>query len=119
MSDFLPPELIEQLTAGKTITIDRTQPPFNSWPNPFESRALIVIPMRVGGRHLGEMTLDYGATTHQPTEDEFAMTCAVAKLAAQIIERERLAGDRETARECSRPGRNDPTHGRISEHRDA
>lgn len=98
MSDFLPEALIERLEAGKMISIDRMQPPFNHWPNPFESRTLLVIPMRVGGRHLGEMTLDYGATTRQPTADEFAMAGAVAKLAAQILERERLARDRETAR---------------------
>jgi PAS domain S-box-containing protein len=98
MSDFLPPALIERLAAGTMITIDRTQPPFDSWPNPFGSRTLLVIPLRVEGRHIGEMTLDYGATTRQPTADEFAMAGAVAKLAAQIIERERLAREREFAR---------------------
>jgi PAS domain S-box-containing protein len=98
MSDFLTPALIERLKAGEIIAIDRTQPPFNRWPNPFGSRTLVVIPLRVGGRHLGEMSLDYGATTRQPTTDEFAMAGAVAKLAAQIIERERLARDREIAR---------------------
>jgi PAS domain S-box-containing protein len=98
LSDFLPDALIARLKAGKAIFIDRTLPPFNSWPNPFGSRALLVIPLRVGERHLGEMTLDYGATTHQSTEQELAMTGAIAKLAAQIIERERLARDREIAR---------------------
>lgn len=98
MSDFLPPALIAQLEAGQAISIDRTQPPFNRWPNPFGSRTLLVTPLRVGGRHLGEMTLDYGATSRQPSADEFAMAGAVAKLAAQILERERLARDRETER---------------------
>ena len=98
MSDFLPPDLIAQLEAGQPISIDRTQPPFNHWPNPFGSRTLLVTPLRVGGRHLGEMTLDYGATSRQPSADEFAMTGAVARLAAQILERERLARDREMER---------------------
>lgn len=98
MSDFLPPDLIAQLEAGQAISIDRTQPPFNRWPNPFGSRTLLVTPLRVGGRHLGEMTLDYGATSRQPSADEFAMAGTVAKLAAQILERERLARDRETER---------------------
>jgi PAS domain S-box-containing protein len=98
MSDFLTPALIERLKAGEMIAIDRTQPPFNRWPNPFGSRTLVVIPLRVGSRHLGEISLDYGATTRQPTADEFAMAGAVAKLTAQIIERERLARDREIAR---------------------
>ena len=98
LSDFLPPALIAQLEAGQPIAIDRTQPPFDRWPNPFASRTLLVMPLRVGGRHLGEMTLDYGATTRQPAEDEFAMAGAVARLAAQILERERLARDREIER---------------------
>ena len=98
MSDFLPPELIAQLEAGQPIFIDRTQPPFNRWPNPFGSRTLLVMPLRVGSRHLGELTLDYGPTTRQPTADEFAMAGAVARLAAQILERERLARDREIER---------------------
>jgi signal transduction histidine kinase len=97
MSDYLPPALIERLHAGETIEIDRTQPPFNRWPNPFGSRTLLVIPMRVGGRLLGNLTLDYGVTDPQLDAEKFAMAGAVAQLAAQIIERDRLARDRETA----------------------
>jgi signal transduction histidine kinase len=53
--------------------------------------------MRVGGRLLGNLTLDYGATDRQPDAEQFAMAGAIAQLAAQIIERDRLARDRETA----------------------
>ena len=98
MSDFLPPALVERLNAGEAIPIDRTQPPFNHWANPFQSRTLLVIPMRVGERLLGNLTLDFGAASRQPRADEFAMAGAIAQLAAQIIERERLARDRATAR---------------------
>ncbi len=97
MRDYLPPALIERLHAGETIEIDRTQPPFNRWPNPFGSRTLLVIPMRVGGRLLGNVSLDYGATDPQLDAEKYAMAGAVAQLAAQIIERDRLARDRETA----------------------
>ncbi|MFI5271726.1 MAG: PAS domain S-box protein, partial [Ktedonobacterales bacterium] len=98
ISDFLPPALTARLEAGEAIHIDRSQPPFNRWNNPFGSRTLLVIPMRVGDRHLGEMSLDYGAADRHFTTEEFAMGGAVAKLAAQIIERERLVRDRELAR---------------------
>lgn len=97
MNDYLPPALIERLHAGETIEIDRTQPPFSHWPNPFGSRALLVIPMRVGGRLLGNLTLEYGAADPQLDAEKFAMAGAVAQLAAQVIERDRLARDRETA----------------------
>jgi len=97
MRDFLPDAFIERLRLGETIQIDRSQPPFNRWANPFGSRTMLVIPMRVGGRLLGNLTLDYGAADHQPGAEEFAMAGAVAKLAALIIERDRLAHDRAVA----------------------
>jgi PAS domain S-box-containing protein len=97
MRDFLPDAFIERLRLGEAIQIDRTQSPFNHWANPFGSRTMLVIPMRVGGRLLGNLTLDYGAADHQPGAEEFAMAGAVAKLAALIIERDRLAHDRAVA----------------------
>ena len=50
MSDFLTLALIERLKAGEMIAIDRTQPPFNRWPNPFGSRTLVVI--QIGRAHV-------------------------------------------------------------------
>ncbi|HEU5437856.1 MAG TPA: PAS domain S-box protein [Ktedonobacterales bacterium] len=98
LDDYLPHEMIEQLKLGQTLIIDRAQPPFNRWTNPFGSRTLVVVPMRVGERLLGEMAFDYGTVEHHVTADEHAMAEAVAKLAAQVIERDRLARERETAR---------------------
>jgi signal transduction histidine kinase len=59
---------------------------------------MLLTPMSVGGPLLGVITVDYGAVAHEFTAEEFALAGAVAQLAAQIIERERLGRDRETAR---------------------
>lgn len=98
LDDYLPREMIEHLKAGRTLIIDRAQPPFSRWTNPFGSRTLVVVPMRVGERLLGEMAFDYGTVEHHVTAEEHAMAEVVAKLAAQVIERDRLARERETAR---------------------
>lgn len=97
-SDYLPRDLIARLHAGETIFVDRTKPPFDRWPNPFGSRTVLVLPMRIGDEHLGDLSLDYGPMLYQPSAEELAMAGAVTRLAAQIVERERLARDRETAR---------------------
>ncbi|HKV83120.1 MAG TPA: PAS domain S-box protein [Ktedonobacterales bacterium] len=93
-----PPEIVQRLQAGEMVTMDRTRPPYDSLPNPFGSRAMLLTPMSVGGPLLGVITVDYGSAAHEFSADEFALAGAVAQLAAQIIERERLGRDRETAR---------------------
>lgn len=93
-----PPEIVARLQRGEIVTLDRTRPPYDTLPNPFGSRSMLLTPMTVGGPLLGVITVDFGAEQHAFTVDEFALASAVAKLAAQIIERERLARDRETAR---------------------
>jgi PAS domain S-box-containing protein len=93
-----PPDIVQRLQAGEMIAIDRTRPPYDNLPNPFGSSSMLLTPMSVGGPILGVITVDYGAERHTFTPEELTMAGAVAKLAAQIIERERLARDRETAR---------------------
>ena len=93
-----PPETVERLQAGEAVVIDLTRPPYDRWPNPLGSRSILLAPISVGGPILGDISVDYGAVEHNPTADEIAMAGAVAKLAAQIIERDRLALERETAR---------------------
>jgi signal transduction histidine kinase len=93
-----PPEIFDALQAGEVLILDRTRPPYDSLPNPFGSSAMLLVPISVGGPILGVISVDYGSARHEFTADEHAMAGAVAKLAAQIIERDRLARDREMAR---------------------
>ena len=93
-----PAETIKRLQAGEVIAVDLTRPPYDRWANPLGTRSLLLAPVSVGGPILGDISVDFGAIDHHPTREEFAMAGAVARLAAQILERDRLAHEREEAR---------------------
>ena len=57
----------------------------------------LAAPMRIGTTLVGIMLLDHGGEIHSYTDDELALTGAVAKLAALVIERERLLSERGQA----------------------
>ena len=95
---YNPPATVERLQAGEVVVVDLTRPPYDRWPNPLGTRSILLAPISVGGPILGDISVDYGTVEHLPTVDEIAMARAIAKLAAQIIERDRLALERETAR---------------------
>jgi PAS domain S-box-containing protein len=90
--------LVNRLLANEVLLLDMTQPPFSDAPNPYNVRMLLMAPMSVGNQLVGLLSLDYGGTEHEYTEEELALTKAVAKLAALVIERERLLRERANAR---------------------
>lgn len=92
------PNLLEDLRAGHVISLDLTDMLFSDEPNPFGVRTLIAAPLRIGETLVGIMLLDHGGEAHEHTQDELALTAAVAKLAALVIERERLLSERAEAR---------------------
>ncbi len=84
------PELIKQLRAGEILILDLRQPPWNSVPNPYDIKTMLAAPLLLGTRLLGVLTLDYGGQEHQYTTRELALTQAVARLLALVIEYEHL-----------------------------
>ncbi len=86
-----------RLRAGETLLFDLTRPPWSSRSNPLGARELLVAPIRIGGRLIGYLSLDYGGAAHEYTPQELALAGAVAKLAALVIERERLLRERAEA----------------------
>jgi signal transduction histidine kinase len=98
MSDSPYPDQVARLRENEVLVLDMMQPPFNSQPNPYGIRALLVAPMFVGDQLVGTMAVDYGATKHEYSTEEIALAKAVAKLAALVIERERLLYERAKAR---------------------
>lgn len=94
----IPRGTVERLQSGEVIAVDLTQAPYDRWANPLGTRSLLLAPVMVGGPILGDISIDFGPIEHNPTPEEFALAGAIAKLAAQIIERERLAREREEAR---------------------
>jgi signal transduction histidine kinase len=57
----------------------------------------LVAPMFVGDQLVGILSLDYGGIEHEYTAEEMALAEAIAKLAALVIERERLLYERAKA----------------------
>lgn len=88
---------MERLHAGEVVIVDTSQPQFHLSSNPFGIRSMLAAPMNVGEQLVGILTLDYGSQDHLYTQEEIALTGPVARLAALIIERERLLGERAEA----------------------
>jgi signal transduction histidine kinase len=75
-----------------------TQPPYSTRPNPYGVTTTLVAPMRIGTRLIGMLAIDFAGVPHVFTEQERALTGAVARLAALVVERERLLRERAEAR---------------------
>ena len=86
--------------AGEVVLADLTQPPTAAAMDrpTFGGRAALVAPMRLGERLVGFLVLAYAGDAPAVTAAEMALAGAVAKLAALVLERERLLGEREAAR---------------------
>ncbi|HEY6411256.1 MAG TPA: ATP-binding protein, partial [Ktedonobacteraceae bacterium] len=91
------PELVSRLRAHEVFMLDMTHPPFLGQPNPYGVSTILIAPMFVGDQLVGILSLDYGGVEHEYTEEETALAGAIAKLAALVIERERLLYERAKA----------------------
>lgn len=92
------PALVRRLETGEVVLIDLTEPPWNAAPNPYRIRTMLVAPMTIRDQIVGLISLDYAGADHHYTKDELAVAGAAAKLAATVIERERLLRQREELR---------------------
>ncbi len=92
------PELVARLRANEVLELDMTEPPWNERPNPYGVRTVLVVPMSIGNQLIGLLSLDHSGTEHQYSSQEIALAKAVARLAALVIERERLMRERAEAR---------------------
>ena len=97
LGDNLDPALVARLHANKELLLDMRQPPFSDLPNPYGACVVLIVPMYVGDQLVGFLSLDYGGMEHDYTSQEIALARAVAKLAALVIERERLLHERAQA----------------------
>ncbi|TMC86009.1 MAG: PAS domain S-box protein, partial [Chloroflexi bacterium] len=99
LSDLLSdPAHGSQLLTNEAIILDMTQSPFSTIPNPYNISIMLIAPMSVGEQLVGILSLDYDGKEHEYTPGEIALAKAVAKLAALVIERDRLLRERAEAR---------------------
>lgn len=90
LGEGVAPELMARFLAGEPLVVDMTAPPYNELPNPYGVTTVLAAPMRIGDALVGTLTLDYSGERHQFTREEMLLAGAVAKLAALVVERERL-----------------------------
>ncbi len=90
-------ELNSRLYANEVIILDMTQPPLSERPNPYGIQTMLLAPMLLGSSLIGVLALDHGGRHQLYTERDIALTKAVAKLAALVVERERLIQERAEA----------------------
>jgi PAS domain S-box-containing protein len=90
LADSPDQSIVQRLQANKIVLFDMTQPPWNSYPNPYGIRTMLIAPMSTRNRFVGLLTLDYGGTEHQYTSEELELAGAAANLVATIIERDQL-----------------------------
>jgi len=81
---------VQRLQAKEVVLFDMTQPPWNSYPNPYGIRTMLIAPMSTRDRLVGLLTLDYGGAEHLYNSEELELAGAVANLVATIIERDQL-----------------------------
>jgi PAS domain S-box-containing protein len=99
LQDFLPAAIIVRLQRGELIPVDRQEAPFNLWPNPLAWRSMLQVPILLGGQLVGILTTDHhGRDLHVFTPDELALAEGAARLAALVLERNRLVREREKER---------------------
>ncbi len=94
------PEDRERFFAGEVITVDLTRPPYQ-FPNDYGVTALLGAAMRIQGRMVGLLALDFEGTADEPhvfTPEEVQIAEAVARLGAIVLVRDRLLREREAAR---------------------
>lgn len=91
------PDMLEKLCAGEVVLFELSNTHFADGLNPYGVRTVLAAPLRIGETLVGTMLLDYGGEAHEYTPDELALAAAVAKLAALVIERERLLSERAEA----------------------
>jgi PAS domain S-box-containing protein len=90
--------LVQRLLTNEVVLFDMTQPPWDSYPNPYRIRTMLIAPMSIRDRLVGILTLDYGGAEHLYTSEELALAGAAANLAATIIERDQLLRQRAEMR---------------------
>ncbi len=102
-SDFLlseqihGPELNARMSENEVVVLDMTQPPLSERPNPYGIQTMLLAPMILGSSLVGVLVLDHGGRYQHYTQRDIALTKAVAKLAALVVERERLVQERAEA----------------------
>ncbi len=98
LSDSPDPSLIQHLHNNEVSLLDRAQFPWSTWPNPYGVHLALIAPMCVNNHLLGLLSLDHADYSHHYNTEEIRLAEAVAKLAALVVDHERLLSEQTEAR---------------------
>jgi signal transduction histidine kinase len=90
-------ELAQSLLAGESVSIDLRDPRYRDAPNPYGIQTMLIAPMVIGETLYGVISLDYAGEAHEFTTEELKLASAVSKLAALVIERDRMLREQAAA----------------------
>ncbi|GAC1406527.1 MAG: hypothetical protein NVSMB49_26200 [Ktedonobacteraceae bacterium] len=102
-SGFLLSELVKSPTLGtslhanEVIMLDLTKPPLSERPNPYDIHTMLLAPLISESTLVGVLALDDGGKPRVYSQRDLALVKAVAKLAALVVERERILQERAEA----------------------
>ncbi len=85
--------VMARLRAGDVVILDPRAPPWDEHPALPGAHPILLAPMCLGGHLLGYLSVDHGGAEHVASPHEIALVGAVARLAAVVVERERLLGE--------------------------
>jgi signal transduction histidine kinase len=97
LSDYLPLDIVARLLQGEVILNQPSEQTAQDT-GADENLSLLIAPLCIDSHLLGMLLLDWGSTRHIHAPKERALAGAVAKLAALVIERERLLREYTEAR---------------------
>ena len=89
-SDATTSDILTRLRNKEVVEIDFAKQPYDTMPNPYTIQNMLLTPMCIGEHITGLLTLDYGTVRHSYTQHELALTGAIAKLLALVVERQQL-----------------------------
>jgi signal transduction histidine kinase/FixJ family two-component response regulator len=92
LAEFYRPDIVERVRAGQTTVVDlEAQPLLNN--TTYGLRHVLLVPMYIGERIMGIFEIEYHQRQAFYSAEELALVEAIARLAALIVERERLLGE--------------------------
>ena len=89
LAEFFPADVVERMRAAKATLVDlEAQPLLNG--TTYGLRHVLLVPMAIGERIMGIFWIEHHQRETPYTDEEVALVDAIARLAALIVERERL-----------------------------
>jgi len=98
LGQYLPPSSVAALRAGETIVLKHADLPLHVRQARFPAPTSWLVPMRMGETLVGGLRVDEAVEQGERCPEEVALTRAVARLGALVLERERLLRERTEAR---------------------